>query len=971
MLGDILKVKTNIPPLGANILPLPRVLGRLEEDLLVEQGFTRQLTLVSAPAGFGKTTQVRKWLEGWEGRAAWYSLDQGDNEPERFWIYLISALQNLKSGIGSGSLEMLRSDALSSRPSRGTQALLTPLLNDLFALPGPLLLVLDDYHLVNNTQVHKDLVFFIENLPPALHLVVITRSDPPWPLSRWRARGKMAELRLKDLKFSSEEAGRLLTGIKGIQLEESQLETLYHKTEGWVTGLHLAAFSLSHSSNAGEFINNFAGSHRHILHFLSEEVFSRQPQPVQDFLLETSILTRFNGSLCDRVTGRKDSCQVLAGLERENLFVLPLDEEGTWYRYHPLFSDLLLHYLKNSYPEKIASLQERAVGWYLEAGEAGEAVRQALGAGDLEQVGRILHDNYDEILQQEGPLLLNRCLDGMSPELIRGYPRLAAHKAMFYLVHKGREAGRPYLELAEEIGYEDPQEQEGYLGLLTTIKSYFDINDNNLKQALENTDKALQLLSPRSNYWRMCAAIFSGDARLFSGKPGEACSFYQEAHRNSKKLGYHYLTLNTGFKIATSLCYQGKLGECQELSQGLLQVAREEGLARVPITGAIWVLLGEVLREEGRLEEAGRCIERGLLYSQPEKPPLGWNSLYKVALCFSREDYAGALDTLGEIYSLHREYNLPLFITLAAATWEARVLLETGDMARAREVLSKAGINREGEVQGGQERGFLALARLMLAEGEEGGDLQRARQVLDLLEGLNTRGRYRSFLMETLLTRALLEEKAGSPGTAEGYLSRALQAGFTSGYYQVFQDQGKGLAAVFKRVLEKMGREGPALVGKSTSWENPELVGKSPSWGGPALVGQDMLDYARELGRALSPGPGDTRERPGPGGTTAGGATAEPTGRGVKPPQRPVESTCQGLVEELSPRELEVLALISQGLSNQAISQKLYLTLGTVKWHTSNIYGKLGVRNRTQAAALARELGLLTQAGDAQVRDGS
>ena len=964
MVPHILKIKTSIPPLGVNILSRPSMLERMEEDLTVARGFTRQLTLVSAPAGFGKTTLVRTWLAGREERTAWYSLDEGDNEPERFWLYLVSALQTLKYGVGKGILEIARSSAQSMESPTGSEALLTTLLNDLFALETPLFLIMDDYHLISNPQIHQDMIFFIENLPPTLHLAVTTRSDPPWPLSRWRARGKMGEVRLKELKFSEAEAGQLFEQYKEFELSESQLNTLYHKTEGWITGLQLAAFSLSSSGDVNEFISQFAGSHRHVLHFLSDEVFALQPEPTQDFLLQTSILNRFDASLCNAVTGRADSADVLADLDRHNLFVIPLDDRGNWYRYHQLFSDLLQYHLKRRAPEKVIELHERAGKWFLEAGEPVEAVRHAFTSNNLDEAGRILHDHYKDILSKDGPKMLNQCLEGYPQDLTRKYPRLAVHKALYHLIYKGKEEARPYIKLAEELGYENKKEHEEYQGLLAAVKSYDNIYSHDFSRALENAERALQLLPADNYFWRMNVAIYSGDARLFSGNPKGAYPYYQEAFWNSQKLNNTLLMLTAGFKTATALYMMGQLKEAEEHARELLQKTKSEGLSRVTRAGLLWVLLGELLREKGDLEEAERCLERGLFLSEPEKPSLGWNALFKVGLFYSRQDAEKAWQTIRQIKALNLEVELPQFITRPATVWEARLLLEQGKGSMAKALLSSIDVSEDTPVQGGQEGGYLVLARLLMEE-DEGGQM-KAGQLLGRIEASVIQGGHKKRLLETLLVKTRLAEQTGNHEAAERCLLAALEAGKEAAFFQVFLDEGVGIVPVFSRAAEALLREKDAG------------------------VNEDLLKYIRDIQQALSPAGGGTAERTDEiAEEIAGGAgrmpeidttrraevregkttrapgrvetKAEPEDQAEETSKDEVETNLfQELVEALSSRELEVLGLISQGLSNQDISEKLFLSVGTVKWHTSNIFGKLGVRNRTQAVAQAQKLKLIS-----------
>ncbi len=920
MIGEILRIKTSIPPLPLHVLPRTGIQEGLETGLQAARGFARQLTLVSAPAGFGKTTFVRKWLAGRENRVAWFSLDPEDNRQERFWVYLISALQTLEKDLGSGPLAVLQSQGFLSEGAFDTPALLTPLLNELFALEEPLFLVLDDYHQVNNPRIHEDMIFFIENMPPSLHLVVATRSDPPWPLARWRSRAQMAEIRLEELKFSEEETRLFFAPFKGPPLDESHLSTLYRKTEGWATGLQLAALSLSASQKAHDFIESFAGTHRHVLHFLSEEVLARQPESLREFLLQTSVLKRFNAALCNTVTGREDSADTLARLEQHNLFVIPLDEQGVWYRYHHLFADLLLYQLKRKDPDLVPFLHEKASKGFMEAGEPGEAVRHALAAGGSpEKVVQILRECYEEILKTEGPELLKRILRELPLEALKEEPRLVVKKVINNLIYQSREEGESLLKQAEGLKYRDEKKTEELAGLLAAIKAYYFAYPSDFAKTLENAEKSLKMLPSHDHYWRMNVSIYTGDARLFSGNPGRAYAHYQEAYRRSQNLDNLFLPMTTGFKVATCLAFQGRLREAEEQVRSLLERAREGGLSQVPRAGLLWTLLGELLREKGNLEEAERCIERGLHLSRPEKPSLGWNYLSKTALAFSQRDFPKALSSLREIEDLHREKSLPRFITFPAAAWEARALLEVGEAARAEDVLFKVGVLADSPARGGMEKAYLVLARLLLIKEKPETGPGLARPILEQVQELAYGGGQQGIFLETLLVKSLLEERAGNREAAQNLLLETLEKGLSLGYYQLFLDEGRALASVFTRILKRWQRD-------ATPWNQD-------------LMGDRLRDISREI-------------------------LQEETGY-LKPPVQPAreetkENPVAGLVEELTSRELEVLELVSQGLSNQEISEKLFLSPGTVKWYNSNIFGKLGVKNRTQATALARRLELIS-----------
>ena len=906
--GNILKIKITLPPLGENILQRPLLLERLDEYLLVKEGFTRPLTLISAPAGFGKTTLARKWLADRKDRSAWYSLDERDSERERYWSYLVSALQTLQEDLGKGTQEILHSFALDSQSPSSSEDFLAPLLNDLFGMEKTLFLVLDDYHLIDSSHVHQDMAFFIENLPPTLHLIITTRSTPPWPLSRWRARGQMAEIRQRDLKFSPEETGYLFHDIKGFSLTDAQLNLLHDKTDGWITGLQLAANSLASQPDMQSFINSFAGSHRHVFHFLSEEVLYQQPDPIQDFLLQISILKRFCGSLCNAITGRKDSAEILANLEQNHLFVFPLDDWGEWYRYHPLFADLLWHCLNKKHPEKIATLHETAADWFLKAGDPGEAVRHFLSIEKLNMAISILHDHFEEILNIEGPGLIIECLDHFPPELLKDYPTLAVQKAWFHLVHKGISEAEKYLKPLEEKSYQGQKVQGEFAGMLEVVRAYYYIYAHDFSQALESAEKALELLPSENNYWRSKVNIICGDARLFSGNPQGAYPFYQEAHRNNQAYGNLYLTLSSGFKVATTLYFLGRLEKAEELTQNLLGAAREKGFSQLPRIGLLWTLQGELLREKGELEEAERCVKQGLKLSQTEKPSHGWNLLFKIALDFSAGKLQEALQTIEQIEELHLQVGLPQFITQPASFWKAQVLLELGETILAKETLFKAGISENQEVRSGQEQGYLILTRLL--ELENGANLEESRKILEQVKNLSRKGEYQSAYLKTLLLNAGLEERTGTPKAAEDYLIKALSTGKSMGYFQIIVDESYKLTSVYTRLLNKTN---------SSKAKKALLMGN-----------KELMEFTRKIYQNIT-----------------------------SHPDTPAKGSGKPEIEELSTRELEVLHLLSQGLSNRDISQKLFLSVGTVKWHTSNIYGKMGVRSRSEAVALARNLKLL------------
>ncbi len=919
MQHNILKIKNHIPPMSRQILPRAQLVDLIEADLLVSEGFTRGITLVSAPAGFGKTTLVRKWLSGREEQTAWYSLDEGDNDPLRYWIYLISALQKINEDIGKGSLEILRSGTITEGDT-SLETLLTPFLNDLYGLNSPITLVLDDYHWIHSSEIHQQMVFFIENLPPSLHLAVTTRSDPPWPLFRWRGKGILLDVRLKDLKFTEAETAQLFIDTFGITLSSEQVRALLSKSEGWVTGLRLAVASLSRSEDPDRYIEGFTGSGKHVFHFLSEEVFEVQPPDIQEFLLYTSVLNRFCGSLCDAITERMDSEAVLAGLERDNLFVISLDAEGQWYRYHHLFGDFLLLQLKKRSPEVVQMLHERASQWFLQVGEPGEAFRHALAGGSQGLAAVIAHDQIIKVVVSQGPRAVKQFLDTLPAAVLKSHPRLIPHKCIFNMLMPGMDDSEEWLKTADTLRYEDPGEQEAYAGILSAAKAYYHINTGDYPMALYYAEKVRGLTNQENSFWGTGVMIFSGDVRLFLGDPKGALAYYREAYESNQKRRELYYAISTGFKTATALFWMGDFKESEAIVLHQLHSAKEGGFPTLGKVGLLWGLLAELKREQGELDEAERCIQRGLGMSEPDLLIHAWVTLSEMAVSFSRQEMEGVLRCADSIQKTHEEAQLPPFVTAPAMIWKAQALLASGDKEKALCSLEQMGIVPKAGIQKGLERGFLTLARIL-----EDGPQEEKHQGLAITEEIlvqGGQGRYQNLVMEALLRKSCLEEKLGNGQRAQETLHMALHMGHESGYYQSFLDEGAVLAPILSRLLD--------------SWTKGASVLKEAS----------ILTYARRIFDAVSPEQAEIAPE-----------TPSPEAERVK---KTLSGSYPGLVEALSEREMEILDLIGQGLSNQDICDQLYLSMGTVKWHTSNIYGKLGVKGRTQAVALARKHQMLS-----------
>src|SRR5712691_8844042 len=411
MLMPILATKLYIPRLRPNVVSRPRLLERLNE------GLQRKLTLIAAPAGFGKTTLVSAWVAGCDRQVAWLSLDEGENDPTLFLTYLVAALQTIAPNIGEGVL-----GALQSPQSPPTEAILVALLNEITTLPNNFVLVLDDYHVLAAQPVDAALTFLLEHLPPQMHLVIATREDPDLPLARLRARGHLTELRAADLRFTTSEAAEFLNPVMGLSLTAADIARLSDRTEGWIAGLQLAALSMQGHQDVPGFIRAFAGDHRYILDYLVEEVLQRQPAPVRSFLLQTAILDRLHGPLCDAVTGQAEGNARLEALERGNFFVVPLDDKRHWYRYHHLFAEVLSAHLMAERPDQVATLHRHASEWYEQYGSASNAIRHALAAEDFERAAALVELALPEMYRSRQETTLLGWLKVLPDDLVHFRP---------------------------------------------------------------------------------------------------------------------------------------------------------------------------------------------------------------------------------------------------------------------------------------------------------------------------------------------------------------------------------------------------------------------------------------------------------------------------------------------------------------------------------------------------------------------
>jgi LuxR family maltose regulon positive regulatory protein len=898
---SLLTTKLCIPPRRAELVLRPRLAERLnaglyqgsvhKDDPLKQLPFARRLTLVSAPAGFGKTTLVSEWLGDCEHPSAWLSLDEGDNDPSQFFAYFLAALQQVDASIGQAATMML--GAPQPPPP---EALLTSLINDVALTPEPFTLVLDDYHLVQSLPIHQQIAYLLEHQPPQMHLVIATREDPPLPLARLRARGQITDIRQGDLEFTEEETGNFLRQVMQLDLSSEDVAALRRRTEGWIAGLQLAGLSMQRSENVGRFVADFSGSHRYILDYLVEEVFRQQSPDVQDFMLKTSILDRLTAPLCDAVTGRGDAQKVLVGLDQANLFVTRLDESRQWYRYHRLFRDLLR--TQGAAMDRVP-LHLRAAGWYAQQGTLDEAMKHALAAEDWDEVERLVVPASGQAINQGRFATVGRWLDAMPEERLRSDSGLATLKGWALLWAGQFDAAETWAALAKDLALDDSSPLNR--AWVTCLQLNVAHVRHEIPRVIELAHEALELLEGGDPYGLRGTALANlASAQAAMGDLPAATQTYRQMARLGQEAGHLISVVGAWSSLAWFLYLQMEPREAQALGQQALERAVGPRGRPLPLAGQPHLLLGTIAYERNELALAREHLVPGLELSQQFGPTSGaWQAAFTLAwiqaLAGERE---AALATASSMRQGALQLNLPLADAYVGAC-EADLFLRLGDVGSAARWAETAGLSPADRPQFALEGGYFTLARLLLAQN-------RPAEALVLLANLEefaqARGLSRSLLTVHIL-RAQAEGSLGRDAEALTSLEHALRLAAPAGYLRAFLDDGLAL----RELLPRARHAAPAFVDR-------------------------LLDAFASEGQRVA----DEEQ--------------------ISPPSAAAPPV---LVEPLSDRELEVLELVAQGLSNREIAERLFITVGTVKTHVHNVCGKLGVRGRTRAAALGRELGLL------------
>ena len=907
----LLATKLYLPRLQPGFLARPRLTQGLDE------GLARGLVLVCAPAGFGKTALLADWVRQGRWPGAWLSLDRGDNDPARFWRHVIAALDRMRPG----TAEQL-APLLGPPPPPTFEGLVTALINEVAGQPGAgeLLLVLDDYHLIDAQLVHASLGFLLEHRPTALRLVLASRADPPLGLARLRGRGQLAELRAAELRFTIEEAAALLRQAVRPALPEAAVAALTVRTEGWVAGLQLASLSLRQQSDVAGFVAAFSGSHRYVLDYLAEEVLERQPDEVRSFLLETSVLERLSGALCDAVTGRAGSQAMLEQVERAGLFLVPLDEVRGWWRYHQLFADLLRARLLEQQPGQAAQLHRNAAAWCEEHGLADDAVHHAVAAGEMIWAARLIERHFDAVYNLHGEAAtIQRWLSAMPADLVRSRPRLLLAQAALADASGRAEAVEGLLDDADRApagAADEPFEPSAgrAASMLVNVPATIALHRCYLAQLRGEAEGTVAFASRAlaesgEGEWllRSTAQGFLAVAEWLRGRLAEAERAFVSGIAGWRAAGQHTATAWGCYQLGRVQRAQGRLDGAVWTCQQALEAAAGPGPTPLPAAGPAYVGLGEVAYQRNELDTALQHVTEGIalcrrfVYTAPLATGLATLAWIQQAT----GDPAGALETIGEAERAApgSEVTSPLNPVPAE---RARLLLAQGDIAASAAWAQQRGLGADDEPSYPREPEYLVLARVLLARDRPGPALALLERLLTAAVSQDRTGS----VIEIRTVQALALATAGEDDAAVDALAETLTLACPQGYVRVFADEGAPMGALLGRLIAAQRAEQAAAHGVP-------------------------LGYLAQLLRAFG-----------------GQGAVEGSGRDAA-------AAVPGPAEQLTARELEILVLLAAGTPNPRIAAELVVSLDTVKKHVSHLLGKLGAANRTEAVTRARQLGLI------------
>jgi LuxR family transcriptional regulator, maltose regulon positive regulatory protein len=883
MSTPILATKLYIPSPQPKVVLRPRLIERLNE------GLHRRLTLISAPAGFGKTTLLGEWLAGCERPAAWLSLDEADSDPTRFLAYLVAALQTIAVDIGEGVL-----GALKSPQPPPAESLLTTLLNEIATIEDDLALVLDDYHVIDAKLVDDALTFLIEHLPPRMHLIIATREDPNLPLARLRARGQLAELRAADLRFTPSEAAEFLEGAMGLSLSAEDIAALETRTEGWIAGLQLAAISLQGRKDATNFIESFTGSHHFVLDYLVEEVLQQQSESVQSFLLRTSILDHLCGPLCDAVLLDPSASgqETLEYIEHANLFLIPLDDERHWYRYHHLFAELLRQRLHQGAASStgderrgVAELHVRASQWFEDHGLEIEAFQHAAAANDVERAERLIEGEGVPLYFRGTVAPVLKWLESLPKTVLDARPSLWVMYASVLLLvdHTAVEQKLQAAEAALQ-DIEPSDRTRDLVGRIASMRATLAVIQHDAETIIAQSRRALEYLHPDNLPLRTATTWTLGHAHQLQGDRAVAREAYDEVISTGKSFGDSVYTIAATINLGQIQEADNQLSLAAESYRRVLQMA---GDPPQPIACEACLGLARITYQWNDLNAAEQHGQQFIQLTRQMGNVDSFASydVFLARLKLARGDVAGAVAILTKAEEFVRQHDFAYRMPDVAAA-QVLTLLRQGDLAAAAHLAETHDLP-------------ISQARVHLAQG----DTPVALAVLEPLRRQAEVKGWEDERLKLMVLQALAHHAHGEKEEAVQMLGDALALAEPGGFIRIFVDEGTPMAQLLSEAAAH---------------------GIMPGYTGKLLAVFEAEAQKRE-------------------------------DESYSPPAR----LAQPLTEPLSQRELEVLRLIAQGLSNREISERLFLALDTVKGHNRRIFGKLSVQRRTEAVEKARSLDIL------------
>ena len=898
----LLGTKLHLPAARRELVPRPRL-----TDALSLGSARPRLVLVSAPAGFGKTTLLSQWLshdDELAGRVAWLSLDGGDNDPGRFLAHLVASLCAVDPDAVANTTALVESGG-----DVASEAVLVSLVNDLDEVDGPTVLALDDYHVIDQPEVHDAVEFLLEHLPPRATLAMATRADPPLPLARLRARAELVELRTSDLCFTTAEADAFLNGVMGLGISSDQVEALDARTEGWAAGLQLAGLSMRGRDRTAGFVEAFTGSHRFVLDYLVEEVVGRLPEDLHEFLLATSVLDQLTGPLCDALSGRADGAQALERLDRDNLFVVPLDDQRQWYRYHHLFADALRSRLAAEDPERARRLHLTASSWYAGRGLHEEAIGHALAGGDAEEAAELIEAALPEAQRLRRSRTIVDWMRSLPNEVVQRHPVLGVASAWMSLLAGDLDGVEARLLDAEHALAAMPDQPAAPTAddALRSVPAWIAIYRASVAQArgdaaatAEQARRALDLAGPEDHFARGGAAGFLGLAAWASGDLDVAVDTFTQAVRSLGAAGNLADELGSTVVLADIWQARGHPAKAGRLYDEALRTAEEHPGVPLATTGDLHVGLADVLREHGELDAAEHHLQAAWALGEAASLPENrhrWH-LARAFLLRAREDLDGAVTELERASSLYLPGFFPDVRPIPAVL--ARIQISQERLAEAWDWAHEHHVAVTDDLSYLAEFGHLTLARLLIAQHRADDDPAGLEDALALLDRLLNRAHKAGrggTVIDVHVLRALAHDARGERHEALAQLDHAVAEGVPNGYARLFLDEGAPMKELLQAAEARPGSRGLVRA----------VLGAGASGAGKATVP-----------RAATP-----------------------------------------LLDGLSEREVEVLQLLATSLTGPEIARQLFMSINTFRTHSRHIFTKLDVKTRRAAVLRAAQLGLV------------